>query len=114
MSGVSARLPVPVCCRATTSLTAIETAKLRVVCRELPDVPELLSCEIGAGHDDGHVAFAAAVDDGELWWWLCWGRQTREVRQIDLCDGRWLDDPYLDDCLLPEGHQGLHSFEFEA
>jgi hypothetical protein len=37
--------------------------------------------------------------------------KTREIRQIEICDGRRLDDPYLNDCLLPNGHPGLHSFD---
>jgi hypothetical protein len=37
--------------------------------------------------------------------------KTREIRQIEICDGRRLDDPYLNDCLLPNGHPGLYSFD---
>jgi hypothetical protein len=111
MNCVPAQLPGSIRCRVATSLTAIEIAKLRVMCGEVPAAQTLLSCEIAAGHDGSHVAFAATADDGELWWWLYWGGQTRDVRQVDLCDGRRLDDPYLDDCLLPDGHQGPHSFD---
>jgi hypothetical protein len=39
------------------------------------------------------------------------GRADAEIRQIEICDGRSLDDPYLDDCLLPNRHPGLHSFD---
>jgi len=69
-----------------------------------------LPCEIAGGHDGDHIALAAVSDGDELWWWLCWGHQAREVRQIDLCDGHSLDDPYLDDCLLPAGHPRPHSY----
>jgi hypothetical protein len=96
----------------TTFLTAIEAAKLRVISRQVPAaLRHSLSCEIAAGHGGNHIAFAAAADGGELWWWLCWETQTREVRRIDPCDGRRLDDQYMDDCLLPAGHPGPHSFD---
>lgn len=113
MSSVPGQLAETVHCGVTRSLRGIEAAKLRVICRQVPDVQASLSCEIAAGHDGSHVAFATAADAGELWWWLCWGGQTREVRQIDLCDARWLDDPYMDDCLLPDGHPAPHSFELQ-
>jgi hypothetical protein len=113
MSSVSAERTEAVRCGATTGLTAIETAKLRVNCRQVPALSALLICELAAGHDGSHVAFATTADDGELWWWLCWKMQVREVRQIDLCDGRRPDGPYLDDCLLPTGHPGPHSFELK-
>jgi hypothetical protein len=113
MSGVPGQLPETVRCGVMTSLTAVEAAKLRVSCCEVPVVQALLSCEIAAGHDGSHVTFATTADDCELWWWLCWGGQTREVCQIEVCDARWLDDPYLDDCLLPDGHPGPHSFELQ-
>jgi hypothetical protein len=106
-----ADLRVSVRCAATTGLTAVEAAKLRVACREVPPVGALLSCEIAVGHDDSHVAFATTANDGELWWWLHWGAQTRDVRQIDPCEVRSPDEPYLDDCLLPGGHPGPHSFD---
>jgi hypothetical protein len=113
MRGVPAQLPELVCCGVTASLTVIEAAKLRVNCRQVPAAEAVLICELVAGHDGSHVAFATTANDDELWWWLCWGAQTREVRQIELCDARWLDDPYLDDCLLPDGHLGPHSFHLQ-
>jgi hypothetical protein len=98
-------------CKSTTSLTALEAAKLRTVSgpAALPDAP--LACEIAAGHDGDHIALATVSEGDQLWWWLCWGAQARRIRLIDLCDGRSLDDPYLDECLLPEGHPGPHSYE---
>ena len=113
MSGVERRLPQPLRCVAASPLTAIEAAKLGVSCSEVPAAEAWLRCELVAGHDASHVAFAAIGSDGELWWWLRWGAQDREIRQIDLCDGRHVDDPYLDDCLLPGGHPGPHSFELQ-
>jgi hypothetical protein len=111
MSSVPAWPPERIRCGIMTSLTDIEAAKLRVVCDEDPAMQATLSCEIAAGHDGSHVAFAASADDGELWWWLCWTGHTRELRQIAICDGRCLDDPCLDDCLLFDGHPGMHSFD---
>jgi hypothetical protein len=111
MSSIPGQPPTPVRCGVTTSLIDIEAAKLRGVSRQVPAMQTSLRCEIAAGHDGSHVAFATSADDGELWWWLCWTGQTRDVRQIAICDGRCLDDPYLDDCLLFDGHPGVHSFD---
>ena len=113
MSGALARLLRPMRCGATTNLTAIEAAKLRVACYQVPAPDAPLSCEVAAGHDGSHVAFATTASDGGLWWWLHWGHQTRDVRQVDLCGGCLLDDSFPDDCLLPAGHQGPHSFELQ-
>lgn len=113
MIGTSGRPSGPIRCSAPTGLTAMEAAKLRVFSGRIPDAHAPLSCEIAAGHDSPHVAFAATANDGELWCWLYWRERTREIRQVDLCDGRLLDDPYLDDCLLPGGHPGPHSFELQ-
>jgi hypothetical protein len=98
-------------CGATTSLTAVEEMKLRVVSGNVPAAEAVLTCETAIGHDGSHTAFAATSENDELWWWLLWGGHTREVRQIDLCEARSLNDPYRDDCLLPEGHPGRHSYE---
>jgi hypothetical protein len=101
-------------CEARTSLTTTEAAKLRVISTDVPAPNTSLPCEIAAGHDGDHLALAAVSDGDELWWWLCWGLRVRQVRQIDLCDGRDLDDPYLDDCLLPEGHPRPHSYQIRV
>ena len=111
MSSVPARPPEHTRCAVMTSLMDVEVAKLRVVCGQVPAPQAALSCEVGAGHDGHHMAFAASADGGDLWWWLCWTGQTRELRQIETCEGSCLDDPYLDDCLLPDGHPGPHSFD---
>jgi len=113
MSRVPARLLRPMRCGATTSLTAIEAAKLRVVCYQVPAPDAVLSCEVAAGHDGSHVAFATTASDGDLWWWLHWGERARDVRRVDLCSGSLLDDPFPDDCLLPADHPGPHSFELQ-
>jgi hypothetical protein len=98
-------------CSSTTSLTTREAARLRVVSGAVPATSAPLHCEIVARHDGNHLALAAVSEDDQLWWWLRWGDQARDVHQIDLCDGRDLDDPYLDECLLPKGHPGPHSYE---
>jgi hypothetical protein len=113
MNCVHAQPPGSIRCEVFTSLTAVEIAKLRVMCCQVPAVQTVLSCEVSAGHEGSHVAFAATADDGD-WWWLYWGGQTRELRQVDPCDSRSLDDPYLDDCLLPDGHPGPHSFDLAS
>ena len=109
MSSVPTQLSTTIRCGLTTRLTAFEAARLRAISCEVPAGQDSLSCEIVAGHDGNHVAFATA-DHAEQWWWLCWERATRVVRQIELCDARCMDDPYQDDCLLPAGHPGSHSF----
>src|SRR3954452_15970795 len=67
MSSVSAERTEAVRCGATTGLTAIEAAKLRVNCRQVPALDAWLICELAAGHDGSRVAFATTADDGELW-----------------------------------------------
>jgi len=72
-----------------------------------------LICELAAGHEGSHVAFVAAVHGGDQWWWVRWDGQLRaavQVVQIDPCDAELPHGGYADDCLLPEGHPGPHSF----
>jgi hypothetical protein len=72
-----------------------------------------LSCELAAGHESSHVAFVAAVNGGDQWWWVRWDGdldETVEVIQIDPCDAELPQGRYADDCLLPGGHPGPHSF----
>jgi hypothetical protein len=111
VTSVRVQLLEPVHCRSTTNLTATEAAKLRLISGTIAAQAAPLACEIRAGHDGSHIALATVSDGDQLWWWLCWAGQAREIRQIDLCAGRDLDDPYLDECLLPEGHPGTHSYE---
>jgi hypothetical protein len=108
---VRSQLLESVHCTSSTNLTAGEAAQLRVFSADIPALGAALPCEITAGHDGSHIALATLSDGDQLWWWLCWASQLREIRQIDLCDGRDLDDPYLDECLLPLGHPGTHSYE---
>ena len=72
-----------------------------------------LICELAAGHEDSHVAFVAAVNGGDQWWWARWDGplgEAVEVIQIDPCDVELRHAGYADDCLLPHGHPGAHSF----
>jgi hypothetical protein len=113
VTGVRSELLEAVRCKSTTSLTAVEAAELRGISGDAPAPGTSLVCEIAAGHDGSHTALATISDSDQLWW-LCWGDRAREVCQIPLCDGRDLDDPYLDECLLPEGHSGPHSYEIPS
>jgi hypothetical protein len=67
-----------------------------------------------AGHVGSHVALVATVRGGDQWWWLRWDGQLGEaieVMQIDPCDAELSQGRYADDCVLPEGHPGPHSFD---
>jgi hypothetical protein len=75
-----------------------------------PPPQDHLVCELGAGHDDAHLAFVVAVAGGEMWWWLRWSSQRRELVPLEACPGA--DRLSGDDCLLPVERPGLHSFEF--
>jgi hypothetical protein len=98
-------------CKSTTSITAEEAARLRALAGDVLPTGASLPCEIAAGHDGTHIALAALSEEDQLWWWLWRGGQAGVVRQIDFCDGRDLDDPYLEECLLPLGHPGPHSYQ---
>jgi len=76
-----------------------------------------LGCELVDGHHGNHVAFAVAAHGGDQWWWLRWdGRSgaAGELVQIDPCDAVLPQGRYADDCLLPQGHPGPHSFGLPA
>ncbi|GIF42898.1 hypothetical protein Axi01nite_72090 [Actinoplanes xinjiangensis] len=53
------------------------------------------------GHEDAHVAFVMAAQDGERWWWVRWDSARHEVVDIDVCP--WVDGTVHDDCRLPGG-----------
>ncbi|GAA0927318.1 hypothetical protein Vau01_117220 [Virgisporangium aurantiacum] len=95
-------------CFATTGLTVTECDRLAA----LPDPVEParldLTCELAIGHTDHHIAFAVAAHSGNQQWWLRWNGRLRDVVHIELCDGRDADEH--NDCLLPHGHDGPHSF----
>ena len=70
-----------------------------------------LTCELADGHDGSHLAFTVAVHGGERWWWLHWTADLRNLVEAEACDDT---APERDDCLLPKGHPGPHSFEIRA
>jgi len=69
-------------------------------------------CELVADHVGCHVAFVMAAEHGESWWWARWDSARHEVVLRDVCAGVSESEP--DDCLLPEGHVGVHSFQLPA
>src|SRR4051794_6977980 len=99
-------------CRVATSVTATERAALLRLADHVGTVMAELACELVARHDGSHVAFAAAVDGGDRWWWVRWSAKAREVVALDVCAG--VGRPAGDDCLLPCDHPGPHSFELWA
>jgi len=72
-----------------------------------------LICELVAGHDGDHVALAGTGNGGDQWWWLRWTGELSaptDVIQIDPCDVELPHARYADNCFLPQGHPGPHSF----
>jgi hypothetical protein len=72
-----------------------------------------LRCELVAGHDGSHVALLATEHDGDQWWWLRWDGRPGEVIHLDPCDAELSKGRYADDCFLPAGHPGAHSFDLQ-
>jgi len=103
----------PIACGTTTRVRAADAAGLPVSVRQDGPAWRPVDCELAAGHDGSHMAFLTAADGGERWWWLRWAPQTREVVQIDPCAVKGVDGAYRDDCLLPDRHDGRHSFELQ-
>jgi hypothetical protein len=96
-------------CDAVTGLTAAELAPLCALTAPVAPAQRSLTCELAAGHEGEHLAFAIASHDGDLWWWLRWSDQRREIMQVDPCDAEPLDASN-NFCALPRGHHGPHSF----
>jgi hypothetical protein len=101
-------------CRASTNLTCAESARLTALPLTVGPVLHALTCELAAGHDGSHVAFTVAVYGGERWWWLLWTADSRRLIEAEACDRTNDHSTELDDCLLPLGHSGPHSFEISA
>jgi len=100
-------------CPALARVTAGELLASTAGSEDARLVGGRLTCELVAGHDGSHVALVATVHGGDQWWWLRWEGQlgeTIEVIQIDPCDAELPHARYADDCFLPEGHPGPHSF----
>ncbi|MEU7908502.1 hypothetical protein [Actinoplanes sp. NPDC049118] len=98
-------------CGRQTAISTAEYATLRELRDRLCRVVHLAACELATGHKGRHVAFVVAAQQGDHWWWLRWGGQRRELVRLELCDRTTLDEDVQDDCLLPAGHPGPHSFE---
>jgi len=101
----------PIACGATTDVRKADAARLPVSARQEGGAWRLVDCELAAGHDGSHMAFLAAADRGERWWWLRWAPRTRDIVQVDPCAVVGVNGAFADDCLLPDRHLGLHSFE---
>ncbi|MEU4624837.1 hypothetical protein AB0G04_33305 [Actinoplanes sp. NPDC023801] len=101
-------------CRASTAVRTGELLTPLPIAEEAPSRSGSLRCELGAGHDSDHVALVGTTCGGDQWWWLRWDAQPTEVAevvQIDPCDAELLDDEYTDQCHLPQGHLGPHSYD---
>ncbi|MBG0564599.1 hypothetical protein [Actinoplanes aureus] len=72
--------------------------------------PRDVRCELATGHEGSHMAFALAAAGGDEWWWARWTTGGCEVVPLDPCDT--VCPAEHDDCLLPAGHAGPHSFQF--
>jgi len=102
------------------TVAAVSAARLLTVTNVSADAHPArsrLSCELVVGHHGSHVAFAAATRDGDQWWWLRWDGQSggaAELVQIDPCSAVLPQGRYADDCMLPQGHPGPHSFDLPA
>jgi hypothetical protein len=103
---------VPVDVRCGT-VAGVEVASLPTLARVVDLCLERgrLGCELAAGHDGAHAALAATGCGGDQWWWLRWDGQHEEVIQIDPCAAELVQEPYVDCCILPDGHVGRHSFD---
>ena len=104
-------------CRTVVTVSAVELVAMPTVSVGAGAAGGRLSCELVAGHQGSHVAFAATARDGDQWWWLRWdGRsdEATELVQIDPCPAQLPQGRYADDCLLPAGHPGSHSFDVPA
>lgn len=75
-----------------------------------PDASRL-DCELVAGHPGSHVALVATAHGGDQWWWLRWDERHSAAIQIDPCDAELPQGRYADECVLPDGHPGPHSFD---
>jgi hypothetical protein len=101
-------------CPASTGVTTAECARLDALPSTLGPPSPSIGCELAAGHDGSHLAFAVAACGGERWWWLRWGTDHRTLTEADTCDRTQDDGPQRDDCLLPRDHPGPHSYQIRA
>jgi hypothetical protein len=97
-------------CQALTVVSAAELVGVAAVSDLVPSLGGCLRCELTA-HDGSHVALVGTAHGGDQWWWLCWHGRASEVVAVDPCPAQLPQGPYADDCFLPEGHPGRHSFD---
>lgn len=80
---------------------------------------ESVFCEIQSGHTGPHVALGESEDDESYQaWWLIWSDGSpAELVRIAPCEsaiGEEADDPHDEEiCVLPDGHEGLHTGGFQ-
>jgi len=104
-------------CRTASAVGAGELLPTSMIPADVHPSGGRLSCELLAGHEGSHIAFAAAARDGDQWWWLRWdgpSGECTELVQIDPCSAVLPQGRYADDCMLPDGHLGPHSFDLPA
>jgi hypothetical protein len=92
---------------------AAELSRLSAISEYVYVDGDRVTCELVTGHEGSHVALVASAPGGEQWWWSRWDGQLSEVVQMDLCDAELQQGRYADDCFLPEGHPGPHSFDLQ-
>jgi hypothetical protein len=93
-------------CPTVATVTAVKLLTTTAISADAHPAGGRFSCELVAGHPGSHLAFAAAAQDGDQWWWLRWdGRSGRatELVQIDPCDAELPQGRYADDCWVSPG-----------
>jgi hypothetical protein len=110
MTGSTGTRTHKVRCPAVTAVGDADMLRLATIAESLHPDDGLLGCELVAGHDGSHVALVATANDGGQWWWLRWDRLS-EVIHLDPCAAELPHGGYADDCFLPDGHSGPHSFD---
>jgi hypothetical protein len=99
-------------CEVETAVTDVEFDVVLAERHRISTPLREVRCELLAGHSGSHVAFVMAAYDGERWWWARWDTWRHEVVSLGVCAGPF--EAEHDDCLLPEGHPGEHSFQLAA
>jgi hypothetical protein len=113
MTGRSSIRTQKVRCLAAAAAVVDDLLRLTVLAEPVRPDERRLRCELVAGHEGSHVALIGTEHDGDRWWWLRWDGHPGEVIQIDPCDAELSKGRYADDCFLPGGHPGAHSFDLQ-
>jgi hypothetical protein len=109
MEGSSQAAHTGLRCAAVTAITDVEFVFLLSLPRRFGPPFRRVQCELSTSHVGSHVAFVMAADGGECWWWVRWDASHQELVQLQVCNA--VDQPGRDDCVLPIGHPGAHSYE---